>query len=507
MLSLPTRARAQIARAVSRLSSLDLASALVAVLMVVGAVAWIDGILHQAIDYDEWEHAHEAWLVSGGLTPFRDFFECHPPFAWYPLALFFKVFGESYNLLFVFRFLTALGHLVFIVAIFKNVALTLRELPTPVQLRARWAALAALVICLHFAVTEYLVEFRLDSWPNALLMVAIYRYRVRRADALRASIELAALSTAVILCSPKLVVFVGVFAAVSVVADDRRLVRAAGMLAGGAGMLALGAGLLGLAGLNPVRVYRLALLYHQVLNVNGGFGHGNFEIVWDQKVIRDVVIASVIAWPLVAWRRIHRAAFEIAMLVFLVAQLKLVRFGYKQYYSAWFLLAVAFLPYLEVLARRVKPVHALLLAVAIVYSADNALQMYRGVQDGAFLAADLAGRKEIERLVPPGHFVVASIETMPLFRRHSVYQHHNSYAPSGFDGTRVMQELKIEPYSSKFTVEAARADLEARPPDLIVTAARLPGYVKIALDQYLAQHQSEYAVQNGHFGAYLVRRR
>ena len=40
----------------------------------------------------------------------------------------------------------------------------------------------------------------------------------------------------------------------------------------------------------------------------------------------------------------------------------------------------------------------------------------------------------------------------------SVYQHHNSYAPSGFDGTRVMQELNIQPYSAEFTVEKALAE-------------------------------------------------
>jgi hypothetical protein len=488
-------------------SSLDFASVMVAVLIAVGASTWINGILHRAFDYDEWVHAYESWLVSGGLKPFRDFFECHPPFAWYPLSLFFRVFGNSYNLLFVFRFLTGIGHLVFLVAMLKNVALSLRELPTPVRLPLLPAAVAVAFIAMQPAIIEYLVEFRLDSWPNALLMIAIYRYRLRRADALRSSIELAALSTAAILCSPKLVMFVGLFGVASVVVDDRRLVRAGGMLAGGLGMLGLGAGFLKLAGHNPVHVYRLALGYHSVLNAKGGFGHGVYEIVWSLTAMRNVVIASAIAWPLVAWRRLHRAPFEIAALLFLVLQLRLVGFGYKQYYAPWFLLAITFLPYLEVLARRMKLVHSLLLVAAVLFTFDSVMPVYRTYQDGSFVDDDIAARKNLEAtLVKPGHFVIASIETRPLFRRDAVYQHHNSYAPSGFDGTRVMQELKIEPYSLEFTVEKARAEIEARSPDLIITNARLPGYVRTALEQYLAKHPNEYTRQDGHFGAYLVRK-
>ncbi|HEY7375376.1 MAG TPA: hypothetical protein VIF57_24675, partial [Polyangia bacterium] len=100
LLSFSTRTRSLIARAASKVSSLDFASAMVAVLIGVGAIAWVYGMLHRPFDYDEWVHAHESWLVRSGLRPYRDFFECHPPFAWYPLSLFFRIFGDSYNLLF-----------------------------------------------------------------------------------------------------------------------------------------------------------------------------------------------------------------------------------------------------------------------------------------------------------------------------------------------------------------------------------------------------------------------
>ena len=42
-------------------------------------------LTHRALDLDEYEHAHAAWSVARGLTPYRDFFEHHPP-ALYLLA-------------------------------------------------------------------------------------------------------------------------------------------------------------------------------------------------------------------------------------------------------------------------------------------------------------------------------------------------------------------------------------------------------------------------------------
>src|SRR6185436_19852326 len=251
--------------------------------------------------------------IANGLTPFRDFFECLPPFAWYPLSLFFRIFGDSYDVLYLFRVLTGLGHVAFVVALFKNIALSLRDLPAPARLSVRATTLCVAAILVHGIVLDYMVEFRLDSWPNAMLMFAIYRYRSRRTNALRSGIELGALSTAAILCSPKLVIFAGAFVAASIAVDDRRLLRLGGMFAGGLGALALGAGFLLLAGHNPVHVYRLVFGYHDLLNAKGGFGYGNYEnVVAGEPTIRNVVIASVIAWLLLVRHRVYRHGFELA---------------------------------------------------------------------------------------------------------------------------------------------------------------------------------------------------
>src|SRR5436190_3327432 len=108
-LSFWTRYRSRAVGAVWRLRSLDLADALCVLILVVAASALVVAIVNRGFDYDEVEHVHAAWLISRGLRPFYDFFECHPPFLWYPHALLFKVFGDSYDLPIVFRFIATLG--------------------------------------------------------------------------------------------------------------------------------------------------------------------------------------------------------------------------------------------------------------------------------------------------------------------------------------------------------------------------------------------------------------
>lgn len=509
MLSSFARLRPRVARAVRTVLFLDLAGALCVVIFAMALVGLVYAILHRNFDYDEVEHAYATWLVSRGLKPFRDFFECHPPFLWYPLGLLFRVFGDSYRVIFAFRFIMALGQVAFLVGVGKNIVLSLRELQTPLARPVRTAALAIAVIALHPppAVFDYLLEFRVDAWPNAVLLIAIYRYRSRCRDAFRSSVELGALSAAAVLCSPKLVILAALFALASLIVGDRRLLRSAGMLAGGAGALAVGAGFLLIAGVNPIHAFQLSLQYHHVLNIKGGFGNSFWrEVMWDTTVARFIVIPSVLAWLLVVGRRIHRATFEVSVLLFLALQLKFVAFPFNQYFSPWFMLGIAFVPYLEVVTARLRPLHALLLAVAFLYTGADAAEDYRVYADRHEAADDFRQRQALEALVPRDGFVVGTIETMPLFRRSSFYQVVNSMAPSGYDGARVMQELKLEGYSKRFTDAEARAELEAQPPDLIFTRGSYPAYQRRALDAYIARHATGYVPFQGD-PSILMRRR
>src|SRR5436190_4186765 len=55
-------------------------------------VARIPLIPRRRFDPDEFEHAHDAWLMWKGMVPYRDFFEHHTPWYYYVLRPFFNWF-------------------------------------------------------------------------------------------------------------------------------------------------------------------------------------------------------------------------------------------------------------------------------------------------------------------------------------------------------------------------------------------------------------------------------
>ncbi|MBC8131829.1 MAG: hypothetical protein H7X95_02515, partial [Deltaproteobacteria bacterium] len=115
-------------RAISTVKGINVLGAIVAVMWI---AAWGMAIAHRSFDYDELEHTYAIWLIRNGARPFYDFFECHPPFLWYPLGIPLRLLGDRYAILFIFRALTALGHVAMLVAMGLNVALSFQNLRQP----------------------------------------------------------------------------------------------------------------------------------------------------------------------------------------------------------------------------------------------------------------------------------------------------------------------------------------------------------------------------------------
>lgn len=494
----------RLARQAKSIGVVDAAAVLLSLFAI---VVLVQGILHRSFDYDEWEHAHVIWLIKSGLRPFLDFFECHPPFLWYPLGIFFRLFGDTYQVLFAFRFLTALGHVLVLVGIAKNVALSFRGLRQPLSLPASSFLLGVVVIAGQPLIVDYLLEFRLDAWPNALLLLSIHRYRSRPQPVFRSSAQFAFLAALAILCSPKLLLLLVLFFAASVALDTDRILRASAMAVGGFGGLLLGAGLLVVMGLNPISVYRLFFSYHHLLNKHGGFGYGLATAVWAQPIPLGILIASVCSAGLVLKRRVLSSPFEVAAAGFLALQIVLVAFRYKQYYGPWFVLGIAFIPYLEVLLKKLRPLHSAAIAAAIVYASANVLDGFRSFDKMNDAATEIRLRHWEQNLVPPNGTIAASLEVMPIFRRGVFYHSVNSFAPSGYDTATVMTALAMRPFSKMFTEEAYARELESKRPDLVVVEGWFPPLQRKALDTYLQKFRSEYLQMDTAGGPILVRQR
>ena len=487
---------------------LDLLDALCALLIAIWLVAWVYGILRRYFDYDEFEHFYASWRISEGARPFYDFFEGHPPFLWYPLSLVLRAFHPQSFPLFALRFGSALGHLVLLLALAKNVSLSFARLPQPASLSWRVFAIATLLVAGDLSVTWYLLEFRLDAWPDALLLWAVYRYRARAEPSFGGAFELAALSTLALLCAPKLLAFLVLFALFSLMTGERRWRRAAGLGAGALVATLTGALFLLAGGLSPIVVYRLCVTYHVILGARGGFGHGLANAILAQPDLLAILIACLAGWLLVARTRLSASTFELATIAFLVLQAAFVSFGYPQYYAPWFLLGLVFVPYLE-LALRPSPIaHRLAVVVGLLFAGTNVSRDLRTFATAHQTAAVVAFNAWAARVVPPDASVAGDLMHLPLYRRGVFYHLASSSPPNGYSTEAALREMNLpSSFSDRMTPAAYDRELEAARPFLIVSGNMLSSEERSAIGRYLDRHPTWYQTVSSPGGPVSLRAR
>jgi hypothetical protein len=477
-------------RSPRRLDPLD---ALCALLVATWLVAWVFGILHRYFDYDEFEHFYAGWRIAEGARPFYDFFEGHPPFLWYPLGLALRLFHPQSFPLFSLRVLSGLGHVAFLLALAQNVSLSFARLPQPTSLRWRTMAIAILIVAGDISVIWYLLEFRIDAWPNALLFWAVYRYRARARPAFGAAFELAVLSTLAVLCTPKLVLFLVLFASFSLLAEEERWRRAAGLGAGALVATLAAALFLRAVGLSPIVVYRLCITYHLLLGARGGFGHGLAKSILGQPDLLAILVACLAGWLLVARARLSASTFELAIVVFLALQPAVVSFGYPQYYAPWFLLGVVFVPYLELALRPTPIAHRFAVVAGLLFAAINVSRDLRTFATDPHAASVVAFNAWAATAVPPEATVAGDLMHIPLYRRGVFYHLASSSPPNGYSTEAALTEMKLpSSFSDRVNPAAYDRELETERPFLIVRDDLLSSEEREAIKRYLDRHSTWY---------------
>ena len=69
---------------------------------------------------DSLEHIHASWLISEGLTPYKDFFEHHNPLLWYLFAPVVKFFNQQpIEIIYTSRLIAILGYLFSLFLLYK----------------------------------------------------------------------------------------------------------------------------------------------------------------------------------------------------------------------------------------------------------------------------------------------------------------------------------------------------------------------------------------------------
>jgi hypothetical protein len=475
-----------------RLEALALLAAAAAVCAALAA-----GSARRHYDVDEIQHVHVMWRIAAGDRPFHDFVESHPPFLWYLGA---PIVGELPRgpapALGLLRVLATLAGLAFVALVLLCVRVQRPELPAP------WLAAGGLLVLSHPRNLDYFIEARPDSFAHALLFGAWWAFlRGRPGPAFRRYATFAFLAAAALLCNPKLAALVALFSALDLWWRRREgaplAPAAAGHAAGLAAAVAAAVTFLSVRGIDPLLAWDLSIGFHQRFLATTAFSRGLAGGIAGQPVPLALVGAGAACWlGLVATGRLRPRPLELALALVLAIAPWVMPLPYKQYFTPWFVLAAAFVPFLGLVLGRWRPAAAtaaLVAAMAIAaVSAGRAAARYRTSQSTRFFQALWA---RVDGAAAAGGRIVTHPQWHPVNRRDVFYAWFVTWDPAGRGQDVILREWNPRGFGRRFTADGYREDLERYPPALIVTVGEgydLPATQEAVVAQYVRDRQAEY---------------
>jgi len=451
----------------------------------------------RSYNYDEFSHAHLAWLVSVGEVPYRDFAANHLPFFWILLAPLIRLLPQEPGTLLVLRAVALACNGVFIGCLGALICL---EQPARQRL---WAAACFGLVVFSPPVMHFLIEFRPDAPANALLFGGLLLWWLPGGRNKLVAFVSGICTGAALLINTKLGLFPLLLAAVALAAQGRDLRRVwppALAACFGFGIAVLGGIVLMAVMKIPLdRAWEMAVLYNAAAERAQASGFGLAHALLRQPVCLGYVLAGLTAWAagLLLQRR-PPGALAVSILVFLVLELAMTHRPWKQYLGSWMLLA-AYFPAcgLPMLAARLGGNGRVGLAVCLLgLVAAEAAFTNMADPDGVRGIDRLTQERRIAwllRHVPPDGYVVATFDLHPVFRRDTFFKVVSDIMPYKQDGLeQLMPSLAPGPYSGHFGRPGYDEDLRLRPPSLIMMRGLYSEAQIRAVVDYLNQTSSDY---------------
>jgi hypothetical protein len=487
--------------------------ALLAVPLATALLAWTSGVFQTGFDYDEVMQAHTIWLIAQGQVPYRDFFECHPPLAWYPFVPLLALLPDAPEMLFGLRLLSALGNAAWITALFAA-ARAARP-----ALRAEWLIVSGAIAASHPMAVYVGAQFRPDAWVWAAAFAALAR-AIRTRAGFRRAAELGAAGSLCALALPKLAL---IFPTYVVFDLARRRIslrepvarELAGYAVGIAAGISVAVGFLAAVGVDPRVAWELSVSYHAYIAVHYGWAHGLWNEVATDYPSLGVAAVGLLAWA--TWLRRERQApnsFELAVLVFCALQLWLVPFPYVQYAAPIFVLSAIFAPYCgewaaQLAARRPQAPRAVLACACAIAAALAVRPLVLIWESGGGAARLNAFQHAVLALAPPGERIAVPPPFHPITRHDALYGLIHTWMPSGLTTEETLRRLGL-PHHERLATAAYRRELEQSRPAVVVpfTSGRDAFYSpeqSAAIAGYLGDHAHDYRRVDGLSPALWVR--
>jgi hypothetical protein len=460
---------------------------------VVVLVAWWTGITRRFFDYDEIYHAHATWLIWQGKVPYQDFFACHSPFAWYLLAPLWSALPESPRALISLRLVSAMGVLAWLCVMGANFRLHRAEVSRS------WTCLGMVLVLCTPSVMDFALEFRPDAWCYALLFAALLVFRLQwPTNIVARHAVFSFLSCAAVSANPKCALLATLFVPLEL-ATSRSIKRALGAclgLAAGVGAASLiGWLFLRFAGIDALATYAFGIRYQALFEANTGFHYGLLQSLLARPLLLGLTLAGVVAWAIYLKRSGARPnAFELATVLFLLAQLVLAQRPYKQYYAPWLLTGAGFTPYLFLVIGQTRQSVAFAAAAALTLACSLNTILLLVQHHGA--RSMLQFHQAMLDMSDPSSKVVAWLPLHPVVRHDTFYGWNRTMDPAGYTTESIVQDLRLPEYARKFQEPDYWRQLEANPPTLIVatvphTSSYEPKQAAV-LEKFLQKHQAEY---------------
>lgn len=459
----------------------------------VGLTAWYVGIVHRGYDYDEVLRAHSIWLTTQGLRPYSDFFECHPPY-FILLSPVLRSLADPVDALKALRIVAGMGNLFFLGGL-----VAIGQAGLPKGFGKSWSWLSVAFVAFNPYILDFLVEFRVDGWGYAIVAWSLFRYLRSDRKNLRV-LEfgfVTALGSA--LFCPKMVLLPPMIMLFDMITrfDTWRGFLRTGLVYSAGIAMATSAFLVYLLA-NGIGIERTSLLlgrYHAISNTHAGFRYGLLGQISTLRILLFPIVAGALVWGVdcLRQRRIS-TTYEPGLAIWLVMQMLLVTYPYKQYYAPWFLFATSFL---IPLGRTVTGVlkHGRIL----IYLTACLLTVQGSAQIGQFWGRSQVSTSEdnfirwMNKVTSPGDRVVGSHPFHPIDRLDTFFLSFNTSDPKGFDSERILAEL---PGLQTFvTADHYRAELKAHPPALVVIRSPLFEVTYPTAQRAIIE---EYTLQNGY---------
>lgn len=455
-----------------------------ALVLIVGGIAWGIIIAHRGYDYDEVLRAHSIWLTSQGLRPYHEFFECHPPY-FALLVPFVWGHADSGAVLITLRLVAVVGNLLFLAGLAFLAAVTGGG-------NRLIAVLGTALVAFHPAVLEFLGEFRIDGWGYALATWSIAWYLRSRRIWRHTAFGLAT-GIATLLFCPKLAllpILILIFEQLSEHASLKVAFRDFAMYAAGVGAAG---GLfwcwLAVNGINLNLAFACMVKYNSLDNFRSGFGHGLLSQIPKMPTLSLPILVAFLTWAIHCIRaKSLPSCYPAALAIWLSVQAVLVSYHYKQYYAPWFLFASGFFPFfystLEAFTKRVAT--EVFFGLCVISITASALTAHTWAKSHVAQNQE-SFRRTLNAITNPEDYIVAEPPLHPICRRDTFYACLNTVDPSGHDTEEILEAIPL--VRGHVSEQTYRDELDAHPPAVVVLwPYDFPQRQKAVLNKFLQEH-------------------